>query len=173
MTHLTKIGEHLLAGVIFHAEMTDLFHFLGLKGFYKWQKCQMCEEAEHLQNFKCHVLKYHHMLINLQNAQQPEKLIPNEWYSRSALEVSQTDVTNTLKMALDKYFKWEEETKKMLYAELAELEQISDKEEVEELIEDVECELAMVEALRQKIQITSFSPIFIQTLQKEFCEMYK
>lgn len=76
-------------------------------------------------------------------------------------------------MALDKYVKWEEETKKMLYAELAELEQISDKEEVEEIIEDVECELAMVEALRQKIQITSFSPIFIQTLQKEFCEMYK
>lgn len=61
----------------------------------------------------------------------------------------------------------------MLYVELAELEQISDKEEVEEIIEDVECELAMVEALRQKIQITSFSPIFIQTLQKEFCEMYK
>ena len=169
MTHLIKIGEHLLAGVMFHTEMADLFHFLGLKGFYKWQKCQMCEEAEHLQNFKCHVLKYHHMLMDLQNAEQPEKLIPNEWYSRSALEVSQTDVTNTLKMALDKYVKWEEETKKALYTEWAEIEQISDKEE----IEDVECELAMVEALRQKIQITSFSPIFIQTLQKEFCEMYK
>lgn len=170
---MIRIGERLLAGVMFHTEMADLFHFLGLKGFYKWQKYQMCEELEHLQNFKCYILKYHHMLIDLQNAEQPEKLIPNEWYSRSALEVSQTDITNNLKSALDKYVKWEEETKKVLYDEIANLESVSDKDQVEELIEDVECELATVEALRQKIQVTSFSPIFIQTLQKEFCEIYK
>ena len=164
MTHLTKIGERLLAGVMFHNEMTDLFHFIGLKNFYKWQKCQMDEELKHLEKFKCYVLKYHHRLLNLSQAQQPEKLIPSDWYDRSALEITQGDIVNILIAAMDHYVDWERQTKTLLYQEYAELETMSEKKEVCGLIEDVECELAKVEALRQKLQIVNFDAVYVQTL---------
>lgn len=173
MTHLTKIGERLLAGVMFHTEVADLFQFLGLNGFYKWQKHQMCEELEHLYCFKSHVIKYHHMLLNLQNAEQPEKLISSDWYNKSALDATQTDITNTLITTFDKCVSWEKDTKNLLYTELAEIESVQDKKEVKELIEDVEYELAMIESLRQKLQVTGFNSIYIQILQDKCCEMYR
>lgn len=170
MTHLVNIGERLLGGVMFHTEMTDLFSFLGLKGFHKWQKNQMCDEVKTLQKFKSHVMQYHHMLLNLDNAARPEPLIASDWYNRSALDITQSDITNILRSTLDRYVQWEEETKRILYAEKAELEWQCDKEYVGCLIKDVEEELAKVEELRQNIQITSFSPIFIQMLQKDYCK---
>lgn len=168
MTHLNNIGEQLLSGVMFHLEMADLFQFLGLNGFYKWQIAQSQEELCNLQKFKHHVLKTHHKLINLQQPNQPEKLIPDEWYNRSSLEVTQTDITNALKRVFDEYIKWEEQAKKNLLNELKELEQICDKQKIEQVIKDVDCELTLVEELRQKLQVTSFSPIFIQLLQEKY-----
>ena len=168
MMHLNNIGEQLLSGVMFHLEMADLFQFLGLNGFYKWQIAQSQEELCNLQKFKHYVLKTHHKLINLQQSNSPEKLIPDEWYNRSSLEVTQTDITNTLKRTLDEYIKWEEQAKKNLLNELNELEQICDKQEIKKVIKDVDYELTSVEELRQKLQVTSFSPIFIQLLQEKY-----
>lgn len=165
---MNEIGQRLLGGVMFHSELADLFLLLGLKGFYKWQKCQMFEEMEHLQKIKCYVMKYHYKLLDLQSAEPPEHLISNDWYTRSSLDVTQTDIVNILKAAFDKYVKWEEETKSILYNKLAQIQEITDKKKIEKLIENVECELAKVKALRQSIQVTNFSPIYIQTLQKEF-----
>lgn len=165
MIHLENVGKQLLKGVMFHAEMADVFQFLGLNGFYKWQIKQQQEELCELQKFKRDILKKYHKLINLQGAEFSEKLIPNEWYNRSSLEVTQTDITNTLKRVFDEYVKWEENAKKTLTDELA---QIDDKWTIEKIIKNIECELITVEELRQKLQVTSFSPIFIQILQEKY-----
>lgn len=36
---LGKVASRVLDGIMFHSDVMDLFDFLGLKGFYKWQKC--------------------------------------------------------------------------------------------------------------------------------------
>ncbi len=165
MIHLENVGKQLLKGVMFHAEMADVFQFLGLNGFYKWQIEQQQEELCELQKFKKDILKKYHKLINLQGAEFSEKLIPSEWYNRSSLEVTQTDIANTLKRVFDEYIKWEENAKKTLANESA---QIDDKQAIERIIKNIECELITVEELRQKLQVTSFSPIFIQILQEKY-----
>ena len=154
---MNSIGERLLSGIMFHIDLTKLFNFLGLNNLYKWQKCQTWEEIEHLQELENYMLKYHHKMIQFQNINKDNDLIPIDWYSCSTLDVNQNDIINNLQKVLDEYINWEQDTKIFLYDKLRESDNISDKCIIEKIIKSVECELADIEQMRQTLQINNFS----------------
>jgi hypothetical protein len=88
---LGKVASQALDGVMFHTDLTDLFDFLSLKGFYKWQKHQLDEELCNLNYIKHYAFKKHHMFLTVEPTDTPI-VIPATWKHSSALEASAGDI---------------------------------------------------------------------------------
>lgn len=169
---LAKVAGRVLDGIMFHSELVDLFDFLGLKGFYKWQKCQYCDEVKNLSYIKHYALKKNHKFIKTEQERNYPSVIPSGWIDRSALEASSADVVNMMKIILDTYCQWEHETADY-YCSLAEEAMGADKDLIHELRKEVCEEIMKVEQLKLKFQATNYNGIHIQMVSSELCEKYK
>lgn len=170
LERLSHVAGQLLNGIMFHTQMIDLFDFLSLKGFYKWQKHQSAEEMKELGCLKHYVHKKYHMFLNIVDSGEQEEVIPESWKTHSALEATQTDIITTIKSTLDTYIEYEKKAKAK-YHEWAE-----GSEEAEWIckLEKSACEeIQKIEKLKLTLQQTNYNPVHIQMLQDKYCEKYK
>ena len=165
--NLERLAKFVLDGVMFHQGMTDLFGFLQLKGFYKWQKCQRDEELEHFDKIKCYIYKKYHMFIDVQPSDTGEitNVIPENWRGHSALDASSSDVANAVRDAIDKYIQWEKMTKDKIKSLLPDED---DACLINEMLKDVCEEIQKVECLKMKLQSTGYNTFYIQWIQEKY-----
>ena len=169
---LGKVASQALDGVMFHTDLTDLFDFLSLKGFYKWQKHQLDEELCNLNYIKHYAFKKHHMFLTVELSDDVPEVIPAAWMNHSALEATSADIATTLKASLTTYWEYEQKVAKE-YKALAEEAEGTDKDMICELHKEVCEEITKIEQMIMKLQSTNYNSLHIQLLSNELCEKFK
>lgn len=170
-----KIAAHMIKGIMMHDQMANYYSFLNLKGYAKCHKYHFLEENKNYIHLKHYYLKYHRKLIKEFPVEDP-KVIPSSWYSYKKEDIDINTKRNAVKTGLEKWIKWEQETKDMLemaYKDLINWNSIADATFLTEFIKDVDCELAKVEKYYIEKQDCDFSMASIIEDQKCKKEKYK
>ena len=168
---ITEIYERQKDGVEFHMSMVELYDFLHLDGFKKWQEERLQEETEKLKELHHRFIKRHYSLLGPMKVQQYTTIIPLEYYNHTSKQVSKEDISKETKRSLKEYVKWEEQTldfykKKM--KELSQSESYSEYVDIRELIDGVAAEIEFVENFMMELESVGYDTSYIQRVQERF-----
>lgn len=140
----TQLDSHMVEGLMFHAQLSDYFCFLGLTGYQICQLYHYYEENSNYRKLSDYCLKHCDKLITQQSIPNP-RVIPESWYQYSRKDVNTSTRKNSIQTGYEKWIQWEADTKKLyekLYQDLISLDEISIAEEVAKYIRDVDEEHA-------------------------------
>lgn len=169
---MKKVYDHQMDGIIFHFQMIDMYDFLHLKGFKKWQECMVKEEMEATADTQHHFIKRHHVLLTPYQKVYENNIIPMSWYEQSSMDVSKEDIIKETKRSLHEYLKWEKETLEMLMhvsKELIEHEAYNEYMDIREMSDHVAGEIHYIECLMIELESVGYDAVYIQKLQNRFC----
>ena len=169
---MKKLYDHQMDGIIFHFQMIDMYDFLHLKGFRKWQEAMVKEEIEGTAETQHHINKSHHKLLPPYQKVYENNIIPNSWYEQSSMNISKEDIVRETKRSLHEYLNWEKGTLDMLAElskELIEHEAYSEYMDVREISEHVAGEIHYIECLMIELESVGYDAVYIQKLQNRFC----
>lgn len=170
-----KICSNMLTALMFHEQATDIFDFLNLHGFKRMHEYQYMAESVERRRLKRYVLNHHNILVK---DIQSEKLqiIPKEWYNYTRKDVTPQVRTQYIEKIFSDYCDWETASKQ-LYENCAknlyELGMLADFQRVMELVDDVDCELKILERLYLEIKSVDYNEVYIATMQPELHEKYR
>ena len=171
----SKISAHMIKGVMMHAQMSDYYNFLGLKGYSKCHEHHFFEEMCNLQKLHNYFLTHHNKLIPELSIQNP-KVIPDSWYNYTRQEVGPSTKQMSVKNGLTMWVDWEKETKTLyqqMYKELMEIGEVASACIIKELICDVDKELKKAEGYLLDKETTEYNLGAIINEQKSKHEKYK
>lgn len=139
----SHLSAHLIEGLMIHAQLSDYYNFLGLKGYSKCHEYHFyCESKSYRKVSEYYITHYNKLIPSIQ-VPDPQA-IPANWigYVRKDVDI------NTRKIAteagFDKWVQWEFDTKNMyeeFYRELITLGDVASANFILELIVDVSEEL--------------------------------
>ena len=171
-----EIGNHQVLAMMFHDQMIDLYDFLNLSGFKRWHKHQYKTESEEFINTKGYFMGAHNKLLRVDDPGQPEQVIPDGWYEYTRMDLNPQLVRQHVEASFKSYKSWEEYTKR-LYEEcsksLIEMGHIADAEKVNQLINDVSCELKEVYEVMLKLKASNYDIVYILDIQDKLHKKYK
>lgn len=169
------IRDRQITALMFHDQSSDLFDFLGLKGFKRMHEYQYLSESLEHRKLSRYYLNHHNRILGEGYIENP-RAIPGDWGKYTRFEVT----TNIRRQALEKsfidYHNWESKTKELYchYAKrLLDLGHVADFNEVNRLVEDVSLELKYLERMILSLRSISYDPIQIEAMQQELHDHYK
>ena len=169
------IAEHMVEGLMTHAQLADYYNFLGLKGY---QKCHeyhyFCENA----NFRkiTHYYITHYNKLVMDRPFQNSNVISEDWYQYSRSQVDAPVRKSAIEFGIKKWVSWEKQTKKVYqqyYNELITLGEIAAAHELEKYIVDVDKELADAEQKLLNLKAIDYNISDIMNVQEEKYQKYK
>lgn len=173
MKCLEKVGSQLLRGVMYHNSAADLFDFLGLKGFYKWQKHQAFDELDSLCYIKHYVMKTHHMLLSIDGTEETPTLFPSNWIGKSAMDATPAEMTKAVQSALADLVAWEKSAIETYEAIKEETSNSDSKKMICQLIDESKEEICQIEKLQLTLKSTGYNMMYVHYIQDNYCEKYK
>lgn len=171
----SAISARQLTALMFHEEMTDLFDFLGLKGFKRMHEYQYYSESIQYRNLKKYYLNHYGMLIPDEEIKEVY-IIPDDWYKYTREDVTPTVRKQYVQRAMEQYKDWERGTKE-LYQKCAAIlmswQKVADFNEINCLVCDVNCELKKLERLCIELNAVDYDAIYILSIQDCYHSKYK
>jgi len=141
------IAEHMVEGLMTHAQLADLFNFLGLEGYQKCHEYHYYCENKNFRDITDYYLKHFNKLVAERPFKNP-KIIPENWNQFNRFQVDESTRKNYIKYGFEKWVGWEKDTK-TLYQEyhqaLMQTGSVAAALLLEEYIKDVDDELAKAE----------------------------
>lgn len=171
------LSKRMCEAVMFHCQLIDYFAFLGLQGFKRMAEYQYMSECADKTKLHKRYIDIHHRVIPETNPEE-FSIIPDEWQKTNVTtkSVKDSDVSKYVKMALDEWCNWEEETKRIVESccdMFAEYGAYSDKEYCGELLADVEKEIKKVNRLYEQMNGTGYDATSIHDAQDKYHRKYK
>lgn len=170
-----KICSNMLTALMFHEQATDLFDFLSLHGFKRMHEYQYIAESVERRRLKRYVLNHHNILVKDAHSEKLQ-IIPKEWYNYTRKDVTPQVRTQYIEKIFSDYCDWETASKQ-LYENCAknlyELGMLADFQRVMELVDDVDCELKILERLYLEIKSVDYDEVYIAIMQPELHEKYR
>lgn len=170
-----KINTNMLTAIMFHEQVTDLFDFLSLHGFKRMHEYQYMSESIERRRLKRYVLNHHGKLLQ-DNVTEPVQIIPKDWYGFTRKDVTPQVRTQYIEKVFEDYCSWEKSSKK-LYEECAKtllnMGYMADFHRIMVIVEDVDCELKMLERLYLDLKSVGYNEVYVATLQPELHEKYR
>jgi hypothetical protein len=138
------LAQHMIKGMMVHAQMADYFRFLGLEGYAECHEYHYLEESKNYRELvKYYTLHYNKLILDLP-IENPH-IIPDDWGQFTRYEVTPAVRKNAISIGFDKWMDWEQKTKKVYEGyckELYNLGEIASMKEIEKFVEDVNKEIA-------------------------------
>ena len=172
---LSEIINHNIEGIMFHSDLTNVFNFLGLKGFKREHLYRTFEEFINLKSLENYTINHIGYIPSDLESKRPAEIISAPWYNASRFQVNDNDRKVKLKEIYTKWRDWENETKIMLqgkYQELLELGAVASSCKVKELIIAVDHELAELEDEYIEYTAVGWNTEYIISKQKDIKECY-
>lgn len=171
----SKLGEHMIEGLMVHSQLSDYFCFLGLDGYQLCHKYHYFEENSNYKKLGNYYLHHYNKIIIEQPFKNPS-MIPENWYQFTRQDVNVPTRKVAIQKAFEKWIEWERDTKnlyEMLYQELISLDAISAALEINKYIKDVDDELS--EACQKHLELTAidYNVSDIIQEQNEYKKKYK
>lgn len=169
------LSERKLKGVMLHEYYTDYFNFLNLHGYKRMSEYHAKHEMKSFRKLHRYFIDHYNKLvpdIRFEN----EEIIPASWYQYKRQDVDTNTKKNAVKMAFEKWEKWEEETLKYyekMYSELLDLDEIASAKRVGKMVKDVSHELKWVTRKKLDLASADYSISYILGEQKHYHDFYK
>lgn len=171
----SKISDHQIKGIMFHAQMADLFDFLGLHGFKRQQEYHYFDESAKMRGIHRYVINHHNALIPTSRIEDP-KTIPSSWTNYTRFDVDKSTRKSSISEALDKWKQWEMTTKAFyseMFCEFTKEKCIADADKLNELIKDVDQELKGLCRKIIELKAVDYDPTYIMMCQDEMHNYYQ
>lgn len=139
----SNISAHMVKGIMLHAQMSDYFDFLGLKGYKRLHEYHYLEETISFRKLNRYYINNHSKLIEEKSVENPH-IIPESWHRYSREDIDTSTKRGAIKTAFNSWVEWESETLKLYensYSQLCEMGAYASAMFVKSLMCDVECEL--------------------------------
>ena len=171
----SKMAARMVEGLMFHSKMADYYGFLGLDGYAKCHRYHYFEENIAYRKISDYYLHHCGKIIEEMQFRNPE-VIPETWFKYKRTDVSAQTRKSSVQMGLEKWVEWETGTKKLYeecYKELININEFALAFIVENLIEDVDDELAKAEQKHLERVAIDFDIFEIMSEQKEIKKKYE
>jgi hypothetical protein len=159
----STISSHMVEGIMFHDQMTNYFHFLGLHGYSKQQSKHFEKENKNFRKVTKYYMDHYHKLIPSTRSDNPQ-IIPAPWFNVRMSDVDQNTRRNAVKSAFTKWIEWEKRTYDVLlkaYAELVSSEEYAAAEFINGYLTKVDYELEYAENKLNELSMVDFDMRYI------------
>lgn len=143
----SELAQHMIEGLMIHAQMSDYYGFLGLDGY---QTCHNYHYYEESINYRKLIEYYlnHYGKLPLDKPFNNPKVIPDSWHNFKRQDVDLNTRRGAIQAGMEKWVKWETDTKKLYekaYMEAYNLGEVAAAMEIKCYLLDVDKELAYAE----------------------------
>lgn len=165
------VAEHMVEGLMTHAQLADMYNFLGLKGYQKCHEYHYYCENIGFRDITDYYLTHYNKLVKERPFKNPD-IIPEEWGQFNRFQVDEVTRKAYMQYGIEKWVEWERVTKGLYqdyYQELMKNGSIAAALKLEEYIKDVDEELSSAE---QELLFCSSIDYDIHDLALEQDELY-
>ena len=138
-----QISNHMVKGIMFHAQMSDYYNFLGLKGYSKCHEYHFICENYNFRKLSHYFLNHYDKIIQ-DLPTSNSSIIPASWAKYKRQDVDAATRKSAIQTGIENWVKWEQNTKliyEKMYIELISLKEIDAAMEIKKYISDVSEEL--------------------------------
>lgn len=142
-TIFSELAKHMITGLMIHDQFESYYSFLNLSAYADFHKEQYSQESCDYIALKRYYMNAHDRLIKEMPIENPHT-IPSGWINYKRMDVDVSTKRNAVRDGLDKWVKWEEDTKRkyeQAYKDLMELGEVADALFIKKLIKKVSNEL--------------------------------
>lgn len=171
----SEIISHQIKGLMIHQQLADYYDFLGLNGYKRCHEYHYFAENIAFRKTSRYYLNHYNALVPEKPVENPN-VIPQSWYKYTRHDVDISAKRTAVKSGLQMWRDWESETKKLyerMYKELMDIDEISAAIFLKGCIEDVDCELKMVDRYWLDKKAIDYDMAVIIPEQHEKHEEYK
>lgn len=171
----SKIFEHMLIGIQFHDDMVRAHDYLNLNGLSLLHVYHAREEKDNYLHLSHYYLSRYAKLLSIENLSE-YKIIPETWYKYSTYVVDNNTKRNAIKELMEKWIKWEQETKKLyqeMRQELTVLGEIAAALYIDQYIIDVDEELHDAQKKLIRLETINYDLVEITNWQEHLYKKYK
>jgi len=169
------LNEHMIEGLMTHSQLSDYFGFLGLDGYQMCHKYHYFEENCNYKKLGDYYLHHYNKIIIEKPFKNPS-VIPENWYQYSRQDVNPNTRKNAIQVGMDKWVKWEQDTKKLyeaLYQEAMKINEVSAAQEIKKYVIDVDEELAYACQRNLELNAMEYSVVDIILQQEDIKQKYQ
>lgn len=171
----TRLKNHMLEGMVFHDQMSRYYDFLNLKGYKRCHEYHYFDETLGYRKLCRYFMNHYHMFIPYDDMDNPQ-VIPDSWYRYTRQEVDMGTKKSAVKTGMEKWVKWERETKKLyqeMYRELMNIGEVAAAQFIGCYVEDVDYELKYAERKHLDLESAGYDLPSIVIEQHELHEKYR
>ena len=139
--------NHMVKGLMVHEQLSNYYDFLGLPSYSKCHDKHYKKESKSYRKMYHYYITAYNKLLPEMRFDQPQ-VIPASWVQYTRQQVDDSTKQNAVKTGLETWVSWEKDTLKLyqnLYKELFTLGEIASANKINELICDVQGEIAEAE----------------------------
>jgi hypothetical protein len=158
------LSEHMINGVMFHANMADYFRFMGLSGF--------AQLHEHRYECESHDLRELHRwaICNFDKLIQPmskseKSPIPDAMYGYARCDISRGVRQSAVKGAFEAWVKWETDTVNLLQSMYCSCEEADIKRYLQCMIDETRNELGDAVEIHLRLEACDYDMSYIVSIQ--------
>jgi len=141
------VAEHMVEGLMTHAQLADLYNFLGLEGYRKCHEYHYFCENKNYRDLTNYYMKHYNKLVAERPFKNPS-IIPDNWFQFNRFQVDEQTRKTYIEYGIKKWVEWERETKSLYqnyYQDLMQNGSSAAALEIKKYLEDVDEELSSAE----------------------------
>ena len=172
------VAQRLLQGSMNHQDFSNYYHFLGLEGYKECHKYHFIDQTLNYKDFiNCYISQYDRLIPKFSfDSLTQIKIIPDNWYGFTRIDVDTQTRRNAVKSGLEKYVQWEKDTKHFFEDMIKEACAVSEyglAEKIKEYLKDVEEEIKKAQKEHLAIRASDYDICTIVDRQYDICKKYK
>lgn len=171
------IAQRLLQGTMYHEQFANYYNFLGLLGYKTYHEYHYYEQNDGYRNFITYFINQYDKLIPDFSFESLTSfaIIPSNWYEYKRNDMDNNTRRNAVKSGLEKYVRWETQTKKFfedMYNQSIQIGEVALALKIKYYIENVDKEIQKAQKEYLEIKATDYDLPTIITKQHYLCKKY-
>ena len=170
-----RLSSHMIEGVMFHEKMANYYDFLNLHGYKRCHEYHTLVEMCGLRKLHRYYLNHYNRLIPEERVSDPEA-IPESWLKYARQDVNVATKRTAVKDGIEKWMKWETETKRLyqdMYKELMDIGEVASATTLACCVVDVDKELKYAERKHITLMSVDYDIEYIVMEQSDLHEKFK
>lgn len=171
------VAQRLLQGCMNHEQFANYYDFLGLEGYSVFHEYHFFEQMFGYRQFITYYIDHQDKLVQdfSPSSLSSFNIVPDNWYGYTRDDVDTNTRRNAVKSGLEKYIRWEKETKKFLedmYSQAIQQGFISISIQIKKHIKSVESQIKHANKTYLEIKATEYDMPTIVAKQDYLIKKY-
>lgn len=172
------IAQRLLQGCMNHEQFANYYDFIGLKGYKLFHEYHFFEQMHGYRQFMTYYIQHQDRLISDYTSESLTSfsILPSNWYDYKREDMDVNTRRSAVKSGIEKYVRWEEDTKKFLedmYTQAIQQGFVAIGIQIKKYICSVEQEIEKAKRTYLELKATDYDMPTIVSKQQGLIKKYK